>query len=64
MPNGPLADLRVVDVTDDTGRFAGKVLAEAGASVVRIGAGFAGASLAFPSGPSGRGDVRTSTSAR
>ncbi len=33
---GPLADLRVVDLTDDTGRFATKLLAEAGATVVRV----------------------------
>jgi crotonobetainyl-CoA:carnitine CoA-transferase CaiB-like acyl-CoA transferase len=34
---GPLAGLRVVDVTDDSGRFATKLLAECGASVVRVG---------------------------
>ncbi len=33
---GPLADLRVLDATDATGRFATKLLAEAGASVVRV----------------------------
>lgn len=32
----PLQGLRVVDLTDDSGRFATKVLAEAGASVVRV----------------------------
>ena len=35
--DGPLGGLRVVDLTDVTGRFAGKVLAESGASVARIG---------------------------
>ena len=35
--NGPLGGLRVVELTDDTGRFAGKVLAESGASVARVG---------------------------
>ena len=35
--NGPLEGLRVVELTDATGRFAGKVLAESGASVARIG---------------------------
>ena len=34
---GPLDGLRVVELTDDTGRFAGKMLAERGASVARIG---------------------------
>src|SRR5262245_17709800 len=34
---GPLDGLRVVELTDDTGRFAGKLLAESGASVARIG---------------------------
>ena len=33
---GPLSGLRVVDNTDDTGRFATKLLAEAGASVIRV----------------------------
>src|SRR2546423_1627061 len=36
---GPLAGLRVVDVCDDAGRFATKLLAEAGASVGRVAAG-------------------------
>ncbi len=35
--SGPLSGLRVVELTDATGRFAGKVLAESGASVARIG---------------------------
>ena len=34
--SAPLSGLRVVDITDDSGRFATKLLAEAGASVVRI----------------------------
>ena len=34
---GPLARLRVVDLTNDLGRFATKLLAESGASVVRVG---------------------------
>ena len=33
---GPLHDLRVVDLTDDSGRFATKMLAEMGASIVRV----------------------------
>ena len=37
MGEGPLAGLRVVDLTDDTGRFATKLLAEGGAHVVRVG---------------------------
>ena len=32
----PLAGLRVVDLTDDSGRFATKILAEMGASVARV----------------------------
>lgn len=42
---GPLAGLRVVDLTDDSGRFATKLLAEAGASVVRIGRGSGGPAM-------------------
>jgi crotonobetainyl-CoA:carnitine CoA-transferase CaiB-like acyl-CoA transferase len=53
MTNGPLAGLRVVEFTDDTGRFAGKVLAEGGASVVRIGAGFPGPSMLPEAAPRG-----------
>jgi crotonobetainyl-CoA:carnitine CoA-transferase CaiB-like acyl-CoA transferase len=34
---GPLDGLRVVELTDDSGRFAGKILAESGASVARLG---------------------------
>ena len=36
MATGPLAGLRVIELTDDTGRFAGKVLAESGASVAQV----------------------------
>ncbi len=36
---GPLQHLRVVDLTDDLGRFATKLLAESGASVVRVHTG-------------------------
>jgi crotonobetainyl-CoA:carnitine CoA-transferase CaiB-like acyl-CoA transferase len=42
MGNGPLAGLRVVELSDDITRFAGKILAESGASVVRVGKGFTG----------------------
>ncbi len=46
---GPLADLRVVDLTDNLGRFASKLLAEAGASVVRVaGRGAPGAPMTNP----------------
>ena len=36
MAVGPLAGLRVIELTDDTGRFAGKMLAETGASVAQV----------------------------
>ena len=39
MTTGPLAGVRVLDVSDELGRFATKMLAEAGASVVRVTAG-------------------------
>jgi crotonobetainyl-CoA:carnitine CoA-transferase CaiB-like acyl-CoA transferase len=42
MGSGPLAGLRVVELTDDSNRFAGKILTESGASVVRVGQGFPG----------------------
>ncbi len=45
MPGGPLEGLRVVDLTDDTGRFATKLLAESGASVVRLGSGSPGPAM-------------------
>jgi crotonobetainyl-CoA:carnitine CoA-transferase CaiB-like acyl-CoA transferase len=40
---GVLQGLRVIDLTDDTGRFATKLLTEAGAGVLRIGRGSPGA---------------------
>src|SRR4051794_10091131 len=48
MTSGPLAGLRVVDLTDDSGRFATKLLAESGASVVRIGRGTPGPDMRAP----------------
>ncbi|MEY2430795.1 MAG: benzylsuccinate CoA-transferase BbsE subunit, partial [Acidimicrobiaceae bacterium] len=42
MAEGPLAGMRVVDLTDDSGRFATKLLAECGASVIRVGHGSPG----------------------
>lgn len=51
---GPLAGLRVVDLTDDLGRFATKLLAELGASVCRpMGAGSPGAAIDGPAGEFG-----------
>ena len=46
MSNGPLQGLRVIDLTDDSGRFATKLLAESGASVVRVGRGSPGPAMA------------------
>jgi crotonobetainyl-CoA:carnitine CoA-transferase CaiB-like acyl-CoA transferase len=43
--HGPLAGLRVVDLTNETGRFAGKLLAESGASVVSLQRGFPGPTM-------------------
>lgn len=40
--NGALQDLRVIDLTNDTGRFATKLLTEAGADVVRLSQGSPG----------------------
>src|SRR4051812_21477671 len=50
MPSGPLAGLRVIDLTDDTGRFAAKMLAETGASVAQVvpAAPFAGPPMREP----------------
>jgi len=48
MTQGPLEGLRVLDLTNDTGRFATKLLAEAGADVIRIGSGSAGPRMADP----------------
>ena len=46
MAEGPLAGVRVVDLTDDSGRFATKLLAEAGASVARLGSASSGPAMA------------------
>jgi crotonobetainyl-CoA:carnitine CoA-transferase CaiB-like acyl-CoA transferase len=46
MTQGPLEGLRVVDLTDDSGRFATKLLCEQGASVVRLRHGSRGRSMA------------------
>jgi crotonobetainyl-CoA:carnitine CoA-transferase CaiB-like acyl-CoA transferase len=56
MAEGPLSGLRVIELTDDTGRFAGKLLAESGASVVRLTEGFPGPAMA-DSGAAARGGV-------
>jgi len=45
MGDGPLDGLKVVDLTDDSGRFATKLLTECGASVVRVGTGTPGPSM-------------------
>lgn len=46
---GPLGGLRVIDLTDDLGRFGTKLLTEAGAHVVRpVGRGARGASMIDP----------------
>ncbi len=51
---GPLAGLRVVDLTDDLGRFATKLLAEYGATVHRpVGAGSRGNPMPGPAGERG-----------
>ena len=34
--NGPLADLRVIDLADESGAFAGRMLAQLGADVIRV----------------------------
>ena len=46
MTDGPLEGLRVIDLTDDSGRFATKLLVEVGASVVRLGPWSAGPPMA------------------
>ena len=51
--NGALHGLRVLDLTDDTGRFAAKLLAEAGADVVRIGQGSSGPAMRGEAGKYG-----------
>jgi crotonobetainyl-CoA:carnitine CoA-transferase CaiB-like acyl-CoA transferase len=51
-PSGPLAGLRVIDLTDDLGRFGTKLLAELGADVCRP-AGWGSRGHPLP-GPAGR----------
>ncbi|HEU0042260.1 MAG TPA: CoA transferase, partial [Jiangellaceae bacterium] len=48
MASGPLSGLRVIEMTGDDGRLAGKMLTEAGASVVRLGPAFAGPAMSDP----------------
>ena len=48
MSTGPLHGLRVIDLTDDSGRFATKLLAETGASIVRAGRGDSGPPMRDP----------------
>ena len=43
--SGALQGVRVLDLTDDTGRFATKLLTEAGADVLRLGRGSPGAPM-------------------
>jgi crotonobetainyl-CoA:carnitine CoA-transferase CaiB-like acyl-CoA transferase len=45
---GPLAGMRVLDLTGDSGRFATKLLAECGASLVRLGRGQPGPAMRSP----------------
>jgi crotonobetainyl-CoA:carnitine CoA-transferase CaiB-like acyl-CoA transferase len=45
MGQGPLEGLRVIDLTNDCGRFATKLLTECGASVARIGRGTPGPAM-------------------
>lgn len=45
MAEGPLRGLRVVEMTGDDGRLAGKLLAESGASVVRLGPAYSGPTM-------------------
>jgi crotonobetainyl-CoA:carnitine CoA-transferase CaiB-like acyl-CoA transferase len=48
MAMGPLEGLRVLDLTNDIGRFATKLLAESGASVIRLGSGATGPPMVAP----------------
>ena len=50
-----LAGLRVLDASDESGRLAGRLLAEMGADVVRIRRGVSGAPL--PGAAGARGGV-------
>src|SRR5436309_15212004 len=45
---GALEGLRVLDLTDETGRFAGKLLAETGASVAQLRPAFPGPAMVDP----------------
>ena len=51
--NGALQNLRVIDLTDDTGRFATKLLTEAGADVIRLGHGSPGVTMNGDAGKHG-----------
>src|SRR4051812_23986811 len=55
--SGPLAGLRVLDVADDIGRFAGKLMAEAGASVVQVTTGLDRGPAMDDAGPAARGGL-------
>ena len=48
MASGPLSGLRVIEMTGDDARLAGKMLTEAGAAVVRLGPAFGGPAMADP----------------
>ncbi len=48
MGSGPLSGLRVIEMTGDDARLAGKMLTEAGAAVVRLGPAFGGPAMADP----------------
>ncbi len=50
---GALQQLRVLDLTNDTGRFATKLLTEAGADVVRLGQGSSGQTMRGEAGRCG-----------
>lgn len=50
---GALRNLRVIDLTDDTGRFASKLLTEAGADVLRVGRGSPGVQMRGQAGEHG-----------
>ncbi len=51
IPTGPLQTLRVLDLTSELGRFAGKVLAENGADVLRLLPGERGPALSDDADP-------------
>src|ERR1700712_949467 len=53
---GPLEGLRVVELSSELGRFAGKLLAESGASVARIGRPSSGPAMR-DAGPAARGGL-------